>query len=39
MFLQDLDAAERDLTELAGLDFGYEDVSERLDKINKQRNK
>ena len=38
-FLQDLDAAERHLTELAGLDFGYQDVSDRLDKINKDRNK
>ena len=37
--LGDLDSAERFLTELAGLDFGYKDVSERLDKINRGRNK
>lgn len=37
--LNDLDAAERYLTELAGLDFSYKDVSERLDKINRERNK
>jgi tetratricopeptide (TPR) repeat protein len=33
----DLDTAEKYLTELAGLDFGFKDVSERLDKINKMR--
>ncbi len=37
--LNDLDSAERYLTELAGLDFSYQDVSERLDKINRERNK
>jgi len=31
------DAAEKYLTELAGLDFGYKDVSERLDKIARLR--
>jgi tetratricopeptide (TPR) repeat protein len=36
--LKDLDTAEKYLTELAGLDFGYEDVSEWLDKIAKKRN-
>jgi Tfp pilus assembly protein PilF len=33
----DLDRAEKYLTELAGYDFGYKDVSERLDKIAKMR--
>ncbi|HEX6961537.1 MAG TPA: hypothetical protein VF175_06695 [Lacipirellula sp.] len=31
--LRELDRAERHLTELAGLDYGYRDVSDRLDKI------
>ena len=31
--LRELDRAERYLTELAGLDYGYRDVSDRLDKI------
>ncbi len=35
----DLDTAEKYLTELAALDFGYKDVSERLDKIAKMRDK
>ncbi|MBX3434886.1 MAG: hypothetical protein KF847_16330 [Pirellulales bacterium] len=35
--LRELDLAERRLTTLAGLDFGYRDVAERLDKINKLR--
>jgi tetratricopeptide (TPR) repeat protein len=38
-YLNDLDAAERHLTTLAGLDFSYEDVSQRLDKINVERHK
>ena len=33
----DLDKAEKYLSELASYDFGYKDVSERLDKINKMR--
>lgn len=33
MGLGDLDRAENRLTELAGLDFGYKDVGDRLDKI------
>ncbi|HEX3998476.1 MAG TPA: tetratricopeptide repeat protein [Pirellulales bacterium] len=37
--LNDLDAADRFLTMLAGLDFSYEDVSTRLDKINHARHK
>jgi tetratricopeptide (TPR) repeat protein len=37
--LNDLDAAERHLTLLAGLDFAYKDVSARLDKINHERHK
>jgi tetratricopeptide (TPR) repeat protein len=37
--LNDLDAAKRHLTVLAGLDFSYKDVSARLDKINRERNK
>ena len=36
--MKELDRAERHLTELAGLDFTYRDVSDRLDKINKLRN-
>lgn len=36
--LRELDRAERHLTQLAGLDFGYRDVAERLDKINRLRN-
>lgn len=36
--MKELDRAERHLTELAGLDFAYRDVSDRLDKINKLRN-
>lgn len=35
--LLDLEAAEKYLTELAELDFGYRDVSERLDKLAKLR--
>ena len=31
--LRELDRAERHLSELAGLDYGYRDVSDRLDKI------
>ena len=31
--------AEKYLTQLAALDFGYKDVSERLDKIAKKRDK
>lgn len=38
MGLKEWDAAERRLTELAGVDFGYKDVAERLDKIAKARN-
>ena len=36
--LRELDRAERHLSELAGLDFGYRDVSDRLDKIAQLRN-
>jgi len=35
--LRELDRAERHLTELAGLDFGYRDVSDRLDKLAQLR--
>jgi hypothetical protein len=31
--LRELDRAERHLAELAGLDYGYRDVADRLDKI------
>ena len=34
-----LDVAEKHLTQLAGLDFGYRDVAARLDKIAQMRNK
>ncbi|MCH8923848.1 MAG: hypothetical protein IIA67_11965 [Planctomycetes bacterium] len=36
--LRELDRAEEYLTELAGKDFGYKDVAERLDKIARLRN-
>lgn len=39
MGIKDLDKAKKLLTELAGLEFGYKDVAERLDKIGKLRNK
>ena len=35
--LDDLDAAERLLTELAGMDFSYKDVGTRLDEIHRRR--
>jgi tetratricopeptide (TPR) repeat protein len=35
--LRELDRAERHLGELAGLDYGYRDVSDRLDKIARLR--
>jgi tetratricopeptide (TPR) repeat protein len=37
--LKDLDTAETYLTELAGLDFGYKDVAESLDKLGRLRDK
>ncbi len=36
--LRDLEKAEKHLTELAGIDFGYRDVASRLDKVNRLRN-
>lgn len=39
MSVGELDKAEGFLTDLAGLDFGYKDVSELLDKIRRKRNK
>jgi tetratricopeptide (TPR) repeat protein len=36
--LKNYKAAEAYLTELAGLDFGYRDVAERLDKLSRIRN-
>lgn len=35
---KDLAKAEKQLTELAGMDFGYKDVSALLDKVNELRN-
>lgn len=35
--MREYDRAERHLTELAGLDFSYRDVADRLDKINRLR--
>lgn len=35
--LRELDRAERHLSELAGLDYGFRDVSDRLDKITRLR--
>lgn len=37
--LKDYEKAEKRLTELAGLDFGYKDVPQLLDKVRKLRNK
>lgn len=37
MGLKDLDKAEKYLTDLAGIDFAYKDVSDRLDKISQLR--
>jgi hypothetical protein len=37
LFLKNLDAAEKYLTELAGLDFGYKDVANLLDKLSQLR--
>ncbi|HEY1600252.1 MAG TPA: tetratricopeptide repeat protein [Pirellulales bacterium] len=37
LYLKNLDSAEKHLTELAGLDFGYKDVATLLDKLNKFR--
>jgi tetratricopeptide (TPR) repeat protein len=39
MGLEDLNLAEKHLTELAGLEYGYRDVAERLDKIAELRHK
>jgi tetratricopeptide (TPR) repeat protein len=39
MGLEDLNLAEKHLTELAGLEYGYRDVAERLDKLAEVRNK
>jgi tetratricopeptide (TPR) repeat protein len=36
--MREFDRAERHLTELAGLDFSYRDVADRLDKVNRLRN-
>jgi len=35
--LRELDRADRHLSELAGMDFGYRDVSDRLDKVARLR--
>jgi tetratricopeptide (TPR) repeat protein len=35
--LRELDRAERHLTALAGIDYGYRDVAKRLDKLNQLR--
>jgi hypothetical protein len=32
--LKDYEKAEKNFTTLAGLDFGYKDVAERLDKLH-----
>ena len=39
MALKDLDRAEEYLTELAGMEFDFKDVAERLDKISQLRDK
>jgi tetratricopeptide (TPR) repeat protein len=36
--LRELDRAEQHLTELAGRDFSFRDVAQRLDNLNKLRN-
>ena len=35
--LKDVERAEKFLTELAALDFGYQDVADRLDKLAAMR--
>ena len=35
--MQNYPAAEKYLTELAGMDFGYKDVGDLLDKLNRAR--
>ncbi|MGE0608729.1 MAG: hypothetical protein AB7O62_16665 [Pirellulales bacterium] len=37
--MKDYEKAEKFLTELAGMDFGFKDVSSLLDKVRKMRNK
>ncbi len=37
LYLRNVDAADKYLTELAGLDFGYKDVSDLLDKLARMR--
>ena len=37
LFMKNLEVAEKYLTELAGLDFGYKDVGDLLDKLNQLR--
>lgn len=37
--LKDYDTADKFLTELAGIDFGYRDVAQQLDKLNAERDK
>jgi len=37
--MKDVDAAERHLTELASIDFGYKDVPALLDKVSQMRHK
>jgi tetratricopeptide (TPR) repeat protein len=39
MGLEDLNLAEKHLTELAGMEYGYRDVAERLDKLAEVRDK
>ena len=36
-YLDDLDSAERLMSELAGMDFSYKDVGDRLEKIHQRR--
>ena len=37
LFMKSYDSSEKYLTELAGMDFGYKDVADLLDKLNKFR--
>ena len=37
--LKDFDAAQKHLSTVAGLDFGYRDVAQRLDKLRAGRDK
>jgi hypothetical protein len=37
--LKDVDAAQKHLSAVAGLDYGYRDVAQRLDKLRSAKDK